>query len=211
MDQLIDRYAHARESDQYFTCANVGCVRSGKSYMTKYLIKKIHRRYDVVMVFSNTANLNHAYHWLPAKKLFIVTDPDAGEPMLRQFMESQKKYVEVCLKAPRVLIIFDDFVAPYLYTNKHFCNLFLNHRHYRCSVIFNTQSIRYIPPSVKENLYWFTILSCRGLGEKKLRELLDDVPTANLQDCLQVISRDYHFIVIDYSSVVPEVIMSQPV
>ena len=134
-----------------------GKTGGGKSFAMKYVIYKVRKQIDFVACFSGTSTLNGSYDFLPSESVYASPDNETMEIVLRGIMDRQKKLADKLKKKgqdipeglPRGLIIFDDVISVMNWGSKFFTDLITNHRHFRLSLMFATQSYCKIPVGVR--------------------------------------------------------------
>lgn len=141
----------------------IGCIakrESGKSYLTKYLVKYWLENKDIDYIFAvtNTGEMNKEYDYLP--KDFVNARYD--ENFIRGIMETQKEHIKKwglkSKKVKNVLIILDDVIGSLPPRNKTLQELYSQGRHYKISIILNIQiSKNELDTVIRDNLDYFII------------------------------------------------------
>jgi len=136
-----------------FSMVVVSKRNSGKSYLTKHLLKMFmveNKLFDYIVLFSSTAHLSKDFECLPKKSI----QEEFSTTKINRILEYQKKSKDT--KNPKqCLIILDDTIGCKLditfKTNLDL--LFSRGRHYNISIIFISQYIKnYISTTIRNNI-----------------------------------------------------------
>ena len=128
---------------------------SGKSVLTKYLVKFWYENndFDEIYAFTNTNKVNNEYEYL--KKSNIINRFD--EKKLALLMKLQEKAIikyksKENKKVKRVLLIMDDIVGSFDRNSPIMREIITQGRHYNISLILNIQiPKKEISPEFKQN------------------------------------------------------------
>jgi hypothetical protein len=136
-----------------FSMIVVSKRNSGKSYLTKHLLKTFmidNKLFDYIVLFSSTAHLSKDFDCLPKKSI----QEEFSTAKVNKILDFQKVSKES--KNPKqCLIILDDTIGakidPSFKTNLDI--LFSRGRHYNISIIFISQYIKnYISTTIRNNI-----------------------------------------------------------
>lgn len=135
--------------DPASTILIVGSRRSGKTYYAKYLVKKIKKKYSLIVLFSHTKN---SRQWDSVVKIDYQFD-EYNPNVISEIYERNKKLKEEHPDFNRnALIIFDDIVDDQSLRNDRMINsLFIRGRHSGIGVVFLTQYLNSISPIMRSN------------------------------------------------------------
>ena len=141
-----------------FRLLNSGASGSGKSMLVLNLLKRknfMDGFYDDIFLFSPTARGDQIQILLDLDQDHICDDlSDSGVEQLDYVFNKQNELIETMgyLKAPKVLIIFDDVISNQRFMNSNvFKKFFVQGRHISASVIVNTQKYHAIPRTMRLN------------------------------------------------------------
>jgi len=180
----------------------IGCIakrESGKSYLTKYLVKywTEQKQFDKVFAITNTNSVNNEYDYLPEGNIFNRFE----EKIISNLMELQRQAINQfgkdSKKIQRVLLILDDVIGSLPPRNKILEELYSQGRHYKISLILNIQiSKNELDPTIRSNLDYFII----GYnGKRTFSNLYDEVDfPGNEQEFIRFLSdntTDHNFVV----------------
>ena len=136
-----------------FSMVIVSKRNSGKSFLTKYLLKMFmmdNKLFDYIVLFSSTAHLTKDFECLPKKSIL----EDFSTTKINKILEYQKKAKD-SNKPKQCLIILDDTIGQKLdITFKTNLDLiFSRGRHFNISIIFISQYIKnYISATIRNNI-----------------------------------------------------------
>jgi len=136
-----------------FSMIVVSKRNSGKSYLTKHLLKMFmvdNKLFDYIVLFSSTANLTKDFDCLPQKAI----QENFSSEKVNKIIEHQKKSKESS-NPKQCCIILDDTIGSKIdaefKTNLDL--LFSRGRHYNISIIFLSQYIKnYISTTIRNNI-----------------------------------------------------------
>lgn len=119
-------------------CVCIGKPKRGKTYTTFWMILKhtVDPRSKIFkygIVFSQTANFNHDYDYIPEKYIYEGYNPE----ILQQYLDGIKKQKHI----QPSFIIFDDIQGLLNSQDPVLNSLIACHRHYKISLFFNFQAI----------------------------------------------------------------------
>jgi len=141
-----------------FRMLNSGASGSGKSMLVLNLLKRknfMSGFYDDIFLFSPTARGDQIQLLLGLDEDHICDDlGESGIEQLDYVFNKQSQLIETMgfLKAPKVLIIFDDVISnPRFMNSNTFKKCFIQGRHISASVIVNTQKYHAIPRTMRLN------------------------------------------------------------
>jgi hypothetical protein len=141
-----------------FRMLNSGASGSGKSMLVLNLLKRrnfMEGFFDEIFLFSPTARGDQIQILLDLDSDHICDDlTDSGIEQLDYIFNKQNELIETngYLKAPKVLIIFDDVISSPRFMNSNvFKRCFIQGRHISLSVIVNTQKYHAIPRTMRLN------------------------------------------------------------
>ena len=144
-----------------------GSNGSGKSHFIKYLITSFmnsDRKFDVIIIFSNTAGFNGDYDDVTGAKKFIFS-PIYYEDVLRFVMKTQAINKKNGIER-QVLMIFDDICGS-IKDSKTMKMLMTQNRHFYCTIIFAVQYINLTPPYLREVSYYDIIFELKSENSLK--------------------------------------------
>lgn len=126
--------------------------RSGKTHLTRHLIKPIAKRFSKAYLFSETSYLqDNPYDFVPRCNQYDGFKPDVINEILnkqKQIILSQKQLPEKRRKRNKVLLIFDDVIADPLVRSSPILKLLaIEARHADMTCVILSQSI-----AVRDNL-----------------------------------------------------------
>ena len=126
---------------------------SGKSYLTKHLLKMFmvdNKLFDYIVLFSSTAHLSNDFECLPKKSI----QDEFSTTKINKILEYQRKSKDT--KNPKqCLIILDDTIGAKIDASfkTNLDLLFSRGRHYNISIIFISQYIKnYISTTIRNNI-----------------------------------------------------------
>jgi hypothetical protein len=134
---------------------------SGKSKLVKYLIKQFKNQFNEIFLISTTNDVTNEFNDL-IKKEFIFNEFNE-KWLLKLFEKMELITKEIGFDKPEneykhVLLILDDCVSEdNIRNSKTFEKLFSRGRHYKISVIFISQSIRFLNTTCRNNLDFLLI------------------------------------------------------
>jgi hypothetical protein len=148
MLKKFDKY-EKRNIDPASTILITASRRSGKTYYAKYLVKKIKNLYSLIICFTNTKNSGQWNSILDNDNIIDGYDPEIIEMIYKRNRILKQK----APKANRnVLIIFDDVIDNKKIKNDDMVeSLFIRGRHDKIGVIFITQKLTRVSPTIREN------------------------------------------------------------
>ena len=136
-----------------FSMIVVSKRNSGKSYLTKHLLKLFmvdNKLFNYIVLFSSTANLSHDFDCLPKKAI----QEDFSSAKVNKILDFQKASKDS--KNPKqCLIILDDTIGAKLDPSfkSNLDLLFSRGRHFNISIIFISQYIKnYISTTIRNNI-----------------------------------------------------------
>lgn len=136
-----------------FSMIIVSKRNSGKSYLTKHLLKMFmneKKLFDYVVLSSSTASMTDDFDCLPKKAI----QDDFSTSKINKILEHQKKSKES--KTPKqCLVILDDTIGAKIDTEfrTNLDLLFSRGRHYNTSILFISQYIKnYISTTIRNNI-----------------------------------------------------------
>lgn len=147
-----------------------GSNGSGKSHFIKYLITSFMRsnkKFDVVIIFSNTAGFNGDYSFLtdyPTLKQYIFS-PIYYEDVIKFMMKTQANNKKNNIER-QILIVFDDICGS-IKDSKIMKILTTQNRHFYCTIIFAVQYINLAPPYLREVSYYDIIFELKSENSLK--------------------------------------------
>lgn len=104
--------------------------------------------FDLIFLFSPTANCDDLVSHLDLDENKIITEEDLFVPTLQHILKTQKSIIEnkSLLESPKILIIFDDIQsAEKFIKSKDFTKVFIMGRHYNISTFVCCQSWTRLP------------------------------------------------------------------
>ena len=112
--------------------------------------------FEKIYVFSPTWEMDPKTQRCKIPSDQIFDDPDDYEEIITEILEAQQEEIAEDGKseAPNILMVFSDLAGTKLFSSKKgiMNKLAFNHRHYKVSLIIDTQSLRQINPAFRENL-----------------------------------------------------------
>ena len=137
-----------------------GSNGQGKSHFIKYLISSFYKVWDLVIVFSNTAEFNKSYEFLEEKQnKYYIFNTIYYEEVLKKLLAIQKQNI---MKGNnrKILIVFDD-VCGQAKDSKILKILISQNRHFFMSVIFAVQYINMAATYLREISYYDIIFELK--------------------------------------------------
>lgn len=182
-----------------FLSACIAKRESGKTFLTKYLVKYWidNDMFDEVMAFTNTNILNKEYDYL--KKKFVFNRYD--ETKMKNIMELQKKQIlkhgKESEKVKNILIIMDDVIGSLDSYSDTVREIITQGRHYKISLILNIQiSKKEFSTDFRKNTDYF-ILGYNG--KDTFKQLYDELEfNGSLSDFIKFMHTntiDYNFVI----------------
>lgn len=189
-----------------FTCALIGATRSGKTTFLNYLIDKIYKQFDLILLFSKNEHADIYKNM--KKKSNVITFSNFSSEAVQDLYKLNK-----ALKLPyNFLIIMDDEINNK--NNKTVVNLFCILRNSNFSTIFCGQDYTFLAKSCRNNINYLFLFKQNNLIAYEdiyniflkgvLREMtpnnndfrLSDVKNAHIA-YLKEKTEDYNIIVLD--------------
>ena len=133
------------DNDNIFKVPFLACCiakrNSGKSFLTKYLVKYFidNGQIDEVMAFTQTNDMNNEYDYLKKKYVFDRYDDDKMDKIMELQKKQIKKYGKESKKVKNILIILDDIIGSLDAYSPVIRRLITQGRHYNISLILNIQ------------------------------------------------------------------------
>lgn len=184
---------------KYPVIVNISKRRGGKSFLTRDLIRNhfwANRKVKNVMVISETALFNGDYYFLKKERI----TPHFTESLITDILDRQKKLIEYDKHGDNELLLILDDVINMEETGrssvKLLSRLFTLSRHFKISVILNTQYIKadVFPPIMRDNTDICNIFLQTNKDNKKMilttwlsiddddksgYDLINDIPNEN--------------------------------
>jgi hypothetical protein len=141
------------EKLDYFTCCMFGARRSGKSWMCRYIMHTMRKKWPYVVVISETAFNGFWQEHIPDAYVFGKYDP----MIIQKILQRQNKIVEHLKRFPdsinpSLLVIMDDFIHK---KQVKYCEwldlLFVAGRHYKIDIFCLSQYAKGLNPTVRGN------------------------------------------------------------
>lgn len=130
-----------------------GSNGQGKSYFIKYLISSFYKQWDLVVVFSNTAEFNGDYNFLAEQQnKYFIFNTIHYEDVVKKLMAVQRNNIQQGHNK-KILIVFDD-VLGFCKDSKILKTLISQNRHFFISVIFSVQYINLAATYLREISYY---------------------------------------------------------
>lgn len=127
----------------------IGKPKTGKSHMTKFIIKELmkNKLYDYVLVFCPSLGLSKdsSYDFIPSEFQYNKY----SDYKIRNIMRLQKQRKEEN-KPNRCLLILDDIIGSINKNNKTLHKLITLHRHYNISIIISSQYMKGVDPVLRD-------------------------------------------------------------
>lgn len=137
-----------------------GSNGEGKSHYIKYLISSFYKVWDLVVVFSNTAEFNNSYDFLSEKQnKFFIFNTIYYEEALKKIMAIQRNNIKNGNNR-KILIVFDDVLGQ-CKDSKILKILISQNRHFNMSVIFAVQYINLAATYLREISYYDVLFSLK--------------------------------------------------
>lgn len=181
----------------YSVVSCIGKRRCGKSWLIRDLMSKTSdKMLPVGYLHSMTDDCNSFY-----KKFFskaIMTD----ENLNRVILDCQKN-TKIVEKGKSTVLVIEDCIASDYWKSTVFKHLVINSYYYNLMVIMSIQSVKDIPPPLRENIdYVFLFASDGGSNLKAIWERVASVvPTFELFETIFYrYTRDYGCLVVDNTS-----------
>lgn len=119
----------------------------GKSYLLKWIMRKLRNKLAWGIVFTNTFFDNNPFDYIPKE----YVHPEYDEEILTYLMDMQEKLISEG-EVYECFVIFDDAIDDEnLFTSKALKRLSVQCRHYHISVFFCTQYPNMLPPRMRTN------------------------------------------------------------
>ena len=171
---------------------------SGKSFLTKYLVKYFidNGQIDEVMAFTQTNDMNNEYDYLKKKYVFDRYDDDKMNKIMELQKKQIKKYGKESKKVKNILIILDDVIGSLDAYSPVIRRLITQGRHYNISLILNIQiSKRELSTDFRANADIFIV----GYNNRNtIKSLYEEFEfDGNLKDFINFIHKnttDYNFV-----------------
>ena len=129
----------------YMIC---GLQGGGKSHLIKYLMYENQDKFDVGIVFSNTAFVDSNFDYVDKRFQHL----EYNAKVLKSFKDIFQKQIEA-KKPLRGFVIFDDCLEGPQWKCKELKSLITQVRHYNITVIISTQYPKAIPPLFRTNTW----------------------------------------------------------
>jgi GTPase SAR1 family protein len=178
-----------------------GAKRKGKKTKHSNTHHKFYRNhFDKIFVFSPTWELDPkcARCKIPDDQIF--DDPELYEDTITEIIKGQEADIKAEGKddADEILMIFSDLAGTKLFSSaKNIMNkLSFNSRHFKISLIIDTQSLRQINPAFRENLsgiMLFAGISNRKELQKVIEEYLGQYTEKQAMEILDYVFKDNRF------------------
>jgi len=139
---------------EHFSCAIYGQRRTGKTTILRDLIYQLRDRFDIVIVFSVTADLYKTtdYSFVPENNFVYGLD----EKFIEGMITKRRNYIlqgHDKKKLDRMLFLLDDVISEKnVFHSKTLSSLFVLGRHALISVVVLTQHTSGINPTIRKNL-----------------------------------------------------------
>lgn len=137
------------------------CRRSGKTFLTRDILHKMCKisRPDCVLLFSETADFNSDFDYVPEQFKYNSLDQDLVKKFVDQQEKTMKQYKSMKKKHPNydkepssVVMIFDDVAHDKkVFHSEILGKLFILGRHIRIGVVFLTQHLHALAPKFRNN------------------------------------------------------------
>jgi GTPase SAR1 family protein len=175
--------------------------KRAKGKKTKDTHHKFYRGFfDKVYVFSPTWQLDPKCDRCKIPDEQIFDDQSMYEETITEIIAGQQADIEADGKeeAPHLLLIFSDLAGTSLFSSKKSIlnKLAFNHRHFKISLIIDTQSLRQINTAFRENLSGIMVFA--GISNKKeiqkvIEEYLGQYTEKQAMEILAYVFKDNRF------------------
>ncbi len=157
---------------EHFSMAIYSRRRSGKTHIMKDFLHKIKDRFDIVYLFSLTANLQAVYDFVPKGNIIdgydqVILDKIVSARKLRVLQEISKGNIKL-KGVPNMLFLFDDVITDGIRHSQKFIELYSCGRHERVSTVCISQRITAIPPIVRDNTDCIISFFLHSESERKM-------------------------------------------
>lgn len=156
--------------------------------------------FDKVYVFSPTWEMDEKTQRCRIPPDQVFDEPEEYEEVIGEILAAQAEDIEEDGKddADHILMIFSDLAGTKLFSQKKgiMNKLAFNHRHYKVSLIIDTQSLRQINPAFRENLSGIMLFG--GINNRKelqkiYEEYLGKYSQKEAQEILDYVFKDSPF------------------
>jgi len=135
---------------KHFTAIFSAISRSGKSVLITWLLKRISKLYDIIILISQNAT-SEIYD---EKKIWTAKIRKDHKKLIKQIRYFQR----MTKRKFNILLVFDDFTSPSIKSDPSLTNLFVNGRNANISVIFSAQDHVLINKTIRLNSRFTFIL-----------------------------------------------------
>jgi hypothetical protein len=152
MDNLVLRRFDKKQKksmDPASSILVVGSRRAGKTYYSKYLVKKIKKKYSLIILFTHTKESGQWDKIVKPEFQFSKYKPEIIEAIYKRNKEMKEEHPEVNRNC---LVIFDDIIDNNTLRHDEMLNsLFIRGRHSSIGIIFLTQYLNALSPTMRAN------------------------------------------------------------
>ena len=120
-----------------------GKPKSGKSYLIKYLMYQMRKKFDYGIVFTRT-QFTHDMNYISPE----YVHNNYYEDKLKNLMKIQSEVVRMGLNK-QAFVLFDDCLSTE-FSSQLFIDLITQHRHFKITPILSTQYLFKLNPTIRE-------------------------------------------------------------
>lgn len=143
-----------------------GSNGQGKSHYIKYLISSFYKVWDLVIVFSNTAEFNNSYDFLAEKQnKYLIFNTLYYEQVLEGLMRIQRQNI-MAGQNKKILVVFDDIMGQ-ARDSKILKMAISQNRHFNMSIIFCVQYITMAANYLREISFYDAIFELKTFNSLK--------------------------------------------
>lgn len=176
-----------------------GMSASGKTTAAKKLIHLLPRRYDKIIVFSQTAHMTGSWDDVADPRNIF---PEPNYPLIEAIKRKQAEWIQEG-RDYQICLIFDDCVGV---LNTQEASHPMNHlvtmsRHFNLSLFFLVQSMPNISPTIRKNAHFVCVTKVHGSDYDMLFSIQTHYDTK--KECLAMLKaymKEYNLIVFNISN-----------
>ena len=152
VDQDLFRLDFEKDIMDDFTVVLIGRRRSGKSFMSQYMMYHLRHRFPAGIVITGTMLNNFWAQHVPKEYIHNVDNLNEVLAMVFKRQEMILKHPELGID-PRFFLVLDDVLQDKyrLRFSKMLSKVFTDGRHYNLFTLITTQDPKGIPPDLREN------------------------------------------------------------
>lgn len=164
----LDHLDIERDIMDDFTVVLIGRRRSGKSFMSRWIMYHLRHRFPAGIVITGTRLNNFWAKHVPTEYIHDVNNLNAVIQMVFQRQTLILEHPELGID-PRFFVILDDVLQDKyrLRFSKQLSKIFTDGRHYNLFTLITTQDPKGIPPELRENTDCCVIFRQFNKGRKE--------------------------------------------